>query len=155
MGIENGPSTSESGTSTSAGGASTCGDDVSASGGSALGTGDDPLTSGGSASSGGDGVSASGDGVSASGSVASTSGSDDVILVVKTIDTGDDFIINTFPSDTILDVKKKIRNQKGYFLRQQELAVAGVRGEVLEDDRTLRDYSIRSWSHVFLYFRPG
>lgn len=77
-------------------------------------------------------------------------------MVVKTIDAGEDFIIKALPGDTVLDVKMAIHIQKGYILLQQELA-AGVGGKVLvlEDDNTLRYYSIRSRSTVYLYFRPG
>lgn len=83
-----------------------------------------------------------------------TRGKSEITFVVEESATGKNIVIRAFPSDTIWNVKMKIRDQEGYFIRRQEL-VTRVGGGPLVDGRTVRNSNIQSGHTVFLYVRPS
>ncbi|CBJ27129.1 conserved unknown protein [Ectocarpus siliculosus] len=75
----------------------------------------------------------------------------EISFSIKTL-TGKQHTIRAFPSETVLDVKKKVQDTQGIPCEQQRIIYAG---QQTSDDRTLRDCNIRNGSvaHLVLSLR--
>ena len=63
--------------------------------------------------------------------------------IIIQVSSGEIFALGVHSNDSIANLKNKIKDKKGFPVEEQRIS---YRGEVLNDDRTVRDYNIQNQS---------